>query len=210
MKIAIIGIGRVGAIVGERWAGLGHPVVFAVRDPKAPKVAAVLSTAGPNAKAATVAEAAEDSDVVVLATPFGAAEAAIKAAGGLAGKIVIDCVNPLDARIETLTVGTTDSAAEQIARWAPKAKIVKALNMTGSPNMADPAYPEGRASMFICGDDKAAKDTVGKLVAELGFEVEDAGPLSTARVLEPMALLWIKLALKFGYGSNIAFRLMRR
>ena len=88
--------------------------------------------------------------------------------------------------------------------------MVKAFNMTGSGNMARPGYEEGALSMFLCGDDAEAKGIVGALAAELGFEVVDAGPLTSARYLEPLAMLWIHLAYGMQMGPDIGFRLMRR
>jgi predicted dinucleotide-binding enzyme len=88
--------------------------------------------------------------------------------------------------------------------------VFKTLNHTGANNMANPAYPGGRLVMFVCGDDARAKPTVLTLVAELGFDAVDAGPLKVARLLEPLAMLWIHLASNQGLGREIAFALLRR
>jgi predicted dinucleotide-binding enzyme len=87
--------------------------------------------------------------------------------------------------------------------------VVKIFNTTGYNNMANPVYPDGAATMFYCGDDAGAKATAHRLAADLGFDPVDAGPLRQARLLEPLALLWISLAVH-GAGRDIAFRLMRR
>ena len=210
MNIGIIGIGHVGSVLGRRWAENGHRVVFGARDPSGEKAASVVARAGAGASAATVAEAASSAELVVIATPFDATEEAIAAAGDLTGKVVIDCTCPLAPKLSGLTVGTTDSAAEAVARWAPGARIVKSLNCTGTANMADPRYKEGALVMFVCGDDADAKAVATEVVAELGFEVVDAGPLESARWLEPLAMLWISLAYKWGQGQDVGFRLVRR
>ncbi|MFN7949375.1 MAG: NADPH-dependent F420 reductase [Blastocatellia bacterium] len=210
MKIAIIGAGNVGGNLGKVWAGKGHSVIFGVRDPNSPKVQALIAATGEHAQAASVAEAASSAEVVVLSTPWPATQEAIQAAGDLAGKIIIDCINPLQPDLSGLSLGHTTSAAEEIARQAPGAKVVKAFNTTGAGNMLDPQYGSLAADMFICGDDAAAKSTVAKLAGDAGFDVVDAGPLSNARLLEPLAMLWIDLALKRGFGTNIAFKLLRR
>ena len=194
MNIGIIGIGHVGSVLGRRWAENGHRVVFGARDPSGEKAASVVARAGAGASAATVAEAASSAELVVIATPFDATEEAIAAAGDLTGKVVIDCTCPLAPKLSGLTVGTTDSAAEAVARWAPGARIVKSLNCTGTANMADPRYKEGALVMFVCGDDADAKAVATEVVAELGFEVVDAGPLESARWLEPWAMQWISHA----------------
>jgi len=76
--------------------------------------------------------------------------------------------------------------------------------------MADPDYNGQRATMFYCGDEAGAKRVAAALAEDLGFEPVDAGPLRHARCIEPLALLWITLALKQNLGVNIAFKLMRR
>ena len=209
MKIAIIGAGNVGGALGTLWAAKGHEIVFGVRDPKSTKIAALVTSA--KARAAGVAEAAAAAEIVVLATPWPATEEAIRAAGSLSGKIVIDCVNPLRPDLSGLAIGTDTSAAEQIAGWAKGAKLVMAFNTIGADNFANPRFGAETASMFIAGDDAPAKATVGTLAAELGFDVVDTGPLVAARWLEPLAMLWIHLGYRQGLGpTGHAFKLLRR
>lgn len=212
MKIAVIGAGNVGGALGKLWAGKGHEIMFGVPDPKSDKLAALLQSIGGKARAASVAEAAAFGDIAVLATPWPAAEAAIAAAAGrLAGKILVDCTNPLAPDLSGLVIGTDTSAAEAVARWARGAKVVKAFNTIGAANFADPRFGSAAASMFIAGDDAAAKSVVSGLAAELGFDPVDTGPLLAARWLEPLAMLWIHLAFKQGLGpTSHAFRLLRR
>ncbi len=210
MKIAVIGSGNVGGTVGRRWADLGHEVIFGSRDPSRENVKNILASTGGKAKADTLAGAAAFGEVVVLATPWEATKDAIAAADDLLGKVVLDCTNPLKPDLSGLSIGPDTSAAEQVAGWAPGARVVKGLSTTGSGNMAEPQYGDQQASMFICGDAESAKASVGQLVGELGFDVVDCGPLSMARTLEPLALLWVTLAYELGQGPNIAFKLLRR
>lgn len=210
MQIAIIGAGNVGGALGRGWAPKGHDITFGVRDLANPKIKPLLEATGGRAKVASVREAAADAEAVVLAVPWAAAKDAIAAAGNLTGKIVVDCTNPLTADLTGLAIGQTSSAAEEIGRWAKEARVVKAFNMTGAGNYLNPLFGGQAASMFICGDDAAAKGTVSTLAADLGFEVIDAGPLSSGRLLEPLALLWVRLAYVDGLGPNIAFKLLRR
>ncbi|NDQ58495.1 MAG: NAD(P)-binding domain-containing protein [Acidipila sp.] len=209
MKIAIIGAGNVGGTLGKGWAKHGHTVTFAVRDVNDPKLQSLLRDA-PGAKAAPVAEAVAASEIVVLATPWDANEAALRGAGNLAGKVLLDCTNPLKADFSGLAVGYTTSGAEMVAGWAKGARVVKIFNTTGFPNMANPRYAEGPVVMFYCGDDAAAKADAAKLATDLGFEAKDAGELAIARLLEPYAMLWIHLAMKQGFGTGFAFKLMKR
>ena len=210
MKIGIIGPGNVGSTLGRAWAEKGHDILFGVRDPRAKKVEDAIKATGGKARAASVKEAAAQAEVVLLAVPWGATQDAIKAAGNLGGKIVIDATNPLKPDLSGLALGHTTSAGEEVARWAAGAKVVKAFNTIGAQHMANPRFGGQSASMFICGDDAAAKKTVAALAEALGFESVDAGPLTQARLLEPLAMLWISMAYAYGHGVNIAFRLLRR
>jgi predicted dinucleotide-binding enzyme len=210
MKISILGAGNVGGTLGRGWAGKGHEVFFGVPNPDDAKTQALLTTIGSKARAGTVAEAAAASDLIVLATPWPVTQDAIKAAGDLTGKVVVDCTNPLTEDFSGLCLGYTTSGAEQVAQWAKCAKVFKAFNTTGFSNMADPVFGGQRAVMFVCGDDAASKPTVLNLAADIGFEPIDAGNLAIARLLEPYGMLWIHLALVQGLGPTFAFGLLRR
>jgi predicted dinucleotide-binding enzyme len=212
MKIAIIGAGNVGGALGTNWAQKGHDIAFGVRDPKAEKVRTLLGTVGGKAKAATPAEAAAGADVIVLATPWSAAEAAVRSLGNIKGKILLDATNPLARGPDgiSLEIGHTTSAGEKVQGWAQGASVFKTLNTTGFGNMADPAFKGVKSVMFVAGDDAANKPKVMQLVGDLGFEVIDAGPLRNARLLEAHAMLWIDLALVRGQGRDFAFGILRR
>lgn len=210
MRIGIIGSGNVGGTLGTRWAKSGHAVAFSSRNPGSEEMKRLIEAAGSTARAVSVREAAMDSEVLLLATPWPATRDALASAGDLSGKILIDATNPLLPRLDGLEVGTTTSGAEQVAGWARGARVVKAFNTVGFNIMADPRFHGRGATLFFCGDDPAAKQVVHGLAAELGFEPEDAGPLARARVLEPFALLWIMLAMTPGHGREFAFELMKR
>jgi hypothetical protein len=205
MNIAVLGAGNVGEALGAGWARLGHKVTFGVRNPRDSKYNR-LSKAG---TITSTSEAAAGAEVVLLAVPWNATEGVIREAGGLAGKIVLDATNPLGPGL-SLTVGHTSSGGEIVAGWAPQARVVKIFNTTGFGNMANPRYGELRATMFYAGDDSQAKDAAHLLAAGLGFDPIDAGPLRNARLLEPLACLWIDLAMMRGHGRDIAFILHRR
>ena len=210
MKISILGAGNVGGTLGRAWARKGHDVFFGVPRPGDAGTQELLTTIGSKARAGPVAEAAAAGDVIVLATPWPATRDAIQAAGNLAGKVVVDCTNPLKEDFSGLALGYTTSGAEQVAEWAKGAKVFKAFNQTGFNIMADPAFDGVRAVIFVCGDDAAQKPTVLKLATDIGFEAIDAGNLVIARLLEPYGMLWIHLALARGMGRDFAFVLHRR
>lgn len=208
MKIGIIGAGSVGGTLGKGWAAAGHEVLFGVRDPSADKVKKLLAEAGSNASAGNVEEAAGFGEAVLLAVPWEAVAEVLGKVGDLNGKVLIDATNPLDENLD-LVLGHTTSGGERVAELADNAHVVKAFCTTGFGNMADPAYPDGAATDFHCGDDEEAKATVRTLATDLGFDSVDVGPLKMARDLEPLAHLWIRLAMG-GLGRDIAYRLMRR
>jgi|SRR5689334_6120047 len=209
MRIAIIGAGNVGATLGKIWAAKGHEVIYAGRMPDSPRIRAALSQSGGEARADTIEKAVAAAEVVLLAVPGADAENVVKPLN-LAGKVLLDATNPLNADFSGLTVGYTDSAGERVARAAREAKVVKVFNSTGAGNMANPGYEDGAATMFYAGDDAGAKEIAAKLAADCGFDAVDAGPLKNARLLEPLAMLWIYLAYGAGMGADLAFRMMRR
>jgi len=210
MKIAVLGTGNVGSALGRRWAQGGHSVIFVSREPESDKVQALLKTAGPNACVAKEArEAVASAEVVLLAIPWGVTLETLRSAGDLSGKIVVDATNPLTVQ-GGLALGFDTSGGEEVAALATGAQVVKAFNTTGAGNMADTHYGDQRPTMFICGDNAAAKAVVNGLAEELGFEAIDAGALTMSRVLEPLTLLWLSLAYSQGLGPNIAFKLLRR
>lgn len=210
MKIGIIGAGNVGGTLGMRWAQDGHHVVFASRNPGSDSMKKVLAKAGASARAATVPEAAAQSDVLLLATPWDSTQEAIESAGDISGKVLLDATNPLSPDLSGLTIGTTTSAGEQVSQWAAGARVVKIFNTVGYNIMEDAQFGQDKPAMFYCGDNLEAKRVAGELASELGFGPIDAGPLTQARLLEPLALLWISLAMVHGQGRDIAFKLLHR
>ena len=197
MRIAVIGAGNVGRAVGERWLAKGHHVVYGVRDP---------SKAGDRQRFQTVAAAAAQAEVVLLSVTFHAVEAALKDCGDLEGKILIDPTNPLapDFGGLKLSRGFTTSAAEFIAERTD-AKVVKSLNQVGAAVLGNAEAYATPPLQFVAGDDAQAKLTVRGLVEQLGFEVLDAGPLTAARFLEPLAMVWIDQAMRHGMDPTRAW-----
>lgn len=206
MNIAIIGAGNVGRALGNGWTAAGHRVVFGLRDPSNEK-GERLAEAGH--RPAPIPEAVAVSNVVVLATPWAAVRPLLESLGDLGGRILLDATNPIVPGFK-LEVGHTASGGELVQQWAPSARVVKIFNSIGAENMANPEFPEGRATMFYCGDDAGAREVAGRLAEDLGFDAVSAGPLSSARLLEPLGFLWIHLAMVQKRGRGIAFRLMRR
>ena len=204
MQIAIIGTGNVGSAIARGLKGRGHHVTLGVRDVSRPDLLSLSTEVG--ARLLDPVQAAQSAEIAVLALPWEKAESAVKALGDLSGKIVIDCMNPL-AMIDgtlSLAIGHTTSGAEQVQSWLPGASVVKTLNQVGAEIMQDNAGLPHRPAQFMAGDDEAAKAAVAILLRDLGFEPFDAGPLKRARLLEPLAMVWINQALLRGKGRNWA------
>jgi NADPH-dependent F420 reductase len=196
MKICVIGAGSMGSGFVKQFATAGHTVCIASRTAEK---ARTLAASYPNT---TVVEpsAAADADVIVLATGYGDAVEALRALGDLSGKVVVDITNPLTADYMGLSIGHVTSAAEEIAKAVPGAKVVKAFNTLFAQVLADgPAFANGAiAPVFFAGDDKDAKEKVASLIEAIGFKPIDAGGLKNARYLEPLA----GLNVYFGYGAG--------
>lgn len=204
MDLGIIGSGNVGCTLGRRLIAAGHAVTFGARDPA--KTRAELS--GIAAQVVSIADLRR-VPLILLATPWAGAVAAVQALAPADGTIVIDCTNPIRGRLEGLTPGGDDSGAETIQRSIPKARVVKAFNTCGFEVMADPHFANGQAAMPVCGDDATARRTVMDLAAAVGFDPFDLGPLRSARYLEPMAMVWITRAITLGAGRRWAFGVVR-
>ena len=209
MQIAIIGTGNVGSALAQGWTAHGHEIIFGSREPERADVQALVAEIGARARATTINAAVKAAPIVVLAIPWRAAEATVADVSDWSDRILVDATNPIAPGLQPL-FGNDTSGAEEIARQAGNARVVKAFNTTGAENMADPDYDGQALTMFICGDDEQAKSTVADLARDLGFDVADVGPLSAARLLEPMALAWIRLASRQGLGRQIGFKLLRR
>ncbi len=203
MQIGIIGAGRVGGNLAKGLAARGHTIRLGVRNPGSEKTKDLLAALGDAASAGLPEGTAQGMDAVILAVPWPAAETVLASGPDWDGVVLIDTTNRIGA------LSSSSSAAEDVARLAPGARVVKAFNIIGAEHFTNPDFDGEPASMLICGDDGAAKSVAARLAADLGFEVVDAGPLRNAGLLESLAALWVSLA-RGPLGRNIAFRLLRR
>jgi len=189
--IAVIGTGDVGGALGPEFAAQGHTIVYGSRDPQRGKVKELVEKTGDLASATTPAEAAAQADIVVLAVPGLMVEEITKSLGDLSGKIIIDPTNPLERRMNRLEHAVDTSNAEIIQAAAPGAYVVKAFNTLNWRTMVDPSSAGGPVSIPLVGDNGRAKKIVAELVAGMGLEPIDVGPLRDARWVEGMLILWI-------------------
>lgn len=203
MNLSIFGTGNMASGLARLFAKAGHRVTLASRDPA--KAQAVAAELGDDIQAGSFADAAATAEAIVLAVPYDAAADVISAAGGLAGKIVIDITNPLAADFSGLSIGHTTSAAEEIQKRAPKAKVVKAFNTVFASVLQNGGKAAGKpVTVFVAGDDAEARKTVVSLAESAGLKGLETGSLASARYLEPVAALNIALGYGLGRGTDIA------
>lgn len=211
MKIGIIGTGKVATALGKALVRHRYHVKFGSRTPA--KGAKLGKEIGHYGSGGTIANTVHFGEIVILAVPYKSIEGILRSTDNFKGKIVVDCTNPVifAKTMAELAFGHNTSAAEQIAQMIPQAKVVKAFNTAFSNLMEQgPYFDTQDASMFYCGDDEGAKKSVAKIIEDVGFEPVDAGPLSSSRMLEPMAALIIRLGNSMNMGQEIAFKLLKR
>jgi predicted dinucleotide-binding enzyme len=192
-KIGVIGSGQVGETLANGFLKHGDDVMRGSRDPS--KLADWKRGAGERAKTGTFDETARFGEIVVLAVKGKAAEEAVSLCGSaLDGKVVIDATNPIaDAPptngVISFFTGPNDSLLERLQKRAPKARFVKAFSSVGAALMVNPKL-SAKPTMFICGNDGAAKEQVRAILDKFGWETEDAGAMEAARAIEPLCMLW--------------------
>ncbi len=204
MKIAIIGAGRLGSALAKRLKPHGHPITLSYS-----RAEAKLRELGASLGIAVLPpeQAAAEADVIALTVPWDAVPDALARCGQLNGKILWDCTNPLKPDYSGLQVGTDTSGGEIVAQNSPGARVVK-----GVPPFAkllhsdDPTFNGEPVEVFVCGDDVEAKRIVIGLMEQLPASVVDAGPLTSARFIEPDGMLLVQLAYGMGMGARIGIR----
>nr|AIA17708.1 NADP oxidoreductase coenzyme F420-dependent [uncultured bacterium] len=193
MKVGILGSGEVGQALGDGFVKHRHEVMLGTRDP-----GKLADWAARNpARVGSFAETAEFGELIVLAVNGKASSAALGLAGAenLSGKTIIDATNPIsDAPpvngVLSFFTKQNESLLEQLQQEFPDAHFVKAFNSVGSDLMVNPRLEDGRPSMFICGNDAAAKKAVTEILDQFGWETLDMGAAEAARAIEPLAILW--------------------
>jgi 8-hydroxy-5-deazaflavin:NADPH oxidoreductase len=197
MKVTVIGSGNMGSAFVKQLQAAGHRVSVTGLD--ADK-ATTLAAQYPGVSFVEIKSAAKDSDAIVLATPYDQAASALQSLGDVSGKVVIDITNPLTPDFMGLTVGHDTSAAEQIAKAAPGAEVVKGFNTIFAQVLAAGSDLGGqKATVFLASDSEKAKQTATTLAQSMGFRTMDAGGLKNARYLEPLG----GLNIYFGYGAGL-------
>ena len=210
-KIGVLGSGDVGRRLAGAFVDEGHSVMIGSRDTQKKELVAWREEKGPKASVGSFEVTAAFGDLVVLAVLGKAAVPLVSSlADSLAGKVVIDATNPLEFSGDgppTLFVSGDDSLGEQVQRAAPKAKVVKAFNIIGNPDMYKPELAGGPPTMFYCGDDAEAKKQVAGLLESFGHEPVDLGGIDASRYLEPMTMVWVRYGIATG-GWRHGFKML--
>ena len=211
MRIGVLGSGDVAQTLAAGFLKHGYEVMIGTRD--AAKLAKWQS-ANAKAKVGSFSETAAFGEVMVLAVKGSAAEDVLRAAGAenLNQKVVMDACNPIaDAPPQNgiLKFFTTleDSLMERLQKEFPKARFVKAFNSVGARQMVNPHYKSGRPTMFICGNDDAAKLEAAQILEQFGWETADMGKVESARAIEPLCMLWCSLGFQHNEWTH-AFKLL--
>jgi predicted dinucleotide-binding enzyme len=190
-----------------KWAGFarllaskGFDIAIGNKNPQ--KAVALAKEIGAKAKGGSVKDAVSQADVIFLAVKYEDAAAALKTAGDLSNKVLIDISNPITADFKGLTIGHSTSAAEEIQKLSPGAKVVKAFNTIFAELLPSETRKGRQVQVFIASDDEIAKTRVSDLVKAIGFSPVDSGTLYNSRFLEPMGEMNILLGFFLGWGTS--------
>jgi 8-hydroxy-5-deazaflavin:NADPH oxidoreductase len=194
MKITVLGAGNVGGTLGARWSSLGHVVSFGVPNPADEKYGAIRKSG--KIKVLGPVDAVSEADVIVIATPWHAAEALVRSLGDLGNKLVIDCTNAVSFGADGVSLVDLNGHAttEILKACAKNGRFAKTLNQVAAHIMANPKRAEAPALMYVAADEADTRKLAMQLTSELGFDARDAGPLRNARALDYLALLFMHQA----------------
>jgi predicted dinucleotide-binding enzyme len=211
MKVGVLGSGDVAKVLGSGFLKHGHDVMMGTRT--ASKLAD-WARQNPKGTVGSFADAARFAQLVVLAVKGTVAAEALRGAGAanLTGKVVIDATNPIaDAPpvngVVKFFTNLDESLMERLQREFAGARFVKAFSCVGNRLMINPQFKGGKPTMFICGNDEAAKETVHGILDQFGWETADMGKVEAARAIEPLCMLWLIPGFLRNQWSH-AFRLL--
>ena len=215
MKVGIIGSGIVGRVLGTAFIKEGHQVMLGTRDVNKEDVVK-WKAENSGAQADTFNQTTEFADIIVLAISGLATKEVIELAGvnNFTGKVIIDATNPIanaapDNGVLKFFTSPDNSLMEQIQKQLPGAFVVKAFNSVGNALMYRPDFKGIQPTMFICGNDDAAKKTVTSILTSFGWETADMGKVEAARAIEPLCILWCIPGLISNQWTH-AFKLLRK
>ncbi|HTW77640.1 MAG TPA: NAD(P)-binding domain-containing protein [Thermoplasmata archaeon] len=214
MRVGILGSGAVGRALGTAFVEHGHEVTIGSQHTEKDELVAWRRASGPSARTATFAETARQGELLALCCLGEAVDAVIELAGPdhFDGKVLIDVTNPLDfskGMPPGLFVGLTDSLGERVQRRLPRARVVKCFNIVPNARMGHPERHGEKPDMILAGNDPAAKAQVTEILRSFGWSgAIDIGGIDSARWLEAMVPLWVRVATALG-SYDVAFKVVR-
>ena len=214
MKIGIIGSGVVAQVLGNGFLHHGHNVMLGTGNPS--KLEEWKTKSENQGLVGSFTESAKYGEIIILAVTGTKSEEAIKKSGieNLKGKTVIDATNPIDSSKHPVNgvinyfTSYNDSLMERLQKLAPEANFVKAFNSVGNAFMVNPKFPDGKPTMFICGNSDKAKAQVINILDQFGWDYEDMGKVEASRAIEPLCMLWCIPGFIRNQWSH-AFKLLR-
>lgn len=205
MNIAIIGTGNVGGALATKWAQKGHRIILGVKDKEQFKGKELLQN--PNISLHPIAEAVQEAEVILIATPATVAAEVAQSLGDTTGKIIIDSMNIVMGRGPQGYSNTADA----ILAHTQTRDVVKCFNTTGFNNMINPVYGDVAIDAFVAGDSVKGKEAAIQLAKDAGFaNCYTVGGNDRFQLMEQFAFFWINLAMFQGQGREIGFKLMKR
>jgi len=208
MRIGILGSGLIGGKLGTIFARAGHEVTFSYSRQRN-KLEELARHAKGHARAGTPREAAEASEILLLAVHWSRLNDVLAQTGDLSGKTILTCSLPMSAEDTQLVIAHTSSGAEELAKLVPKARVVSAFGTVPSEvlfGVFEARHRRSRPSLLYAGDDAGSKEIAATVIHDVGFEPIDAGPLRMARYMEPFTLLIAQLAYEGSRGPEMAYR----
>lgn len=209
MKLAFIGIGKVGFALAHNLEKKAHKIIIAHDNMESDSVSKARGK-NPSFSVLPVQKAIDEAEIIFLAIPFSANEEVLKALS-FHGKVLVDCTNPVGPGISH-GLDSKISGAEKVQAWASDAKVVKAYTIYGFENLENSNFPDYNVKpvMLIAGDDGGSKEKVTLLNTDLGFETLDTGALSQSLHLEHMTLLWVKMVRAGGHHPNFTWAYLEK
>jgi predicted dinucleotide-binding enzyme len=210
-KIGILGSGIVAQVLAKGFLDNGYEVTVGTRSTTKLDE---WKTNNPSAKVNSFEETAKFGEILVLAVKGKIAESLTQSlTPTLSGKIIIDATNPIDEKppvngVLQFFTSLNESLMERLQRIAPQAHFVKAFNSVGSAYMVNPSFPDGKPTMFICGNNAEAKKEVSSIISAFGWEVLDFGKVESARAIEPLCMLWCIPGMLYNKWTH-AFKLLK-
>lgn len=204
MKIAVLGTGRIGSVLGRKWAAAGYEVIFGSRSPESAEVEGLVETCGSAAEAGTVQEAIHAGEALLFATPSASvADIAAANAGGIERKLLIDATNNFFS-------GGPISSHAVLTAAAPSARYYRAFNSLGFEIFEDPDFDGVQADMFFCGPDGQDRQFMERLIAAVGVRPIWVGDNDLLHFIDALGAIWVTLVFRRGMPRDAMFKLVQR